>query len=183
MNVIDIVLMVVALIAFLVGWRKGLVSAIGGLVALVGAVWTARTYAAHLAEIFAGWWSEMDEKVLYIIAFALVFLVVNLVISLLAHLLESLLKALFLGWVNRLFGALLSVVIAAFMTSIVLNIYEFADKDHHLISAQQIEDSVLYDRVLSVLPAIVPDLKAFYQENMHELENLPKKALAGQQQI
>ncbi|MBO7184036.1 MAG: CvpA family protein, partial [Bacteroidales bacterium] len=107
---IDIVLMVVALIAFLVGWRKGLVSAIGGLVALVGAVWTARTYAAHLAEIFAGWWSEMDEKVLYIIAFALVFLVVNLVISLLAHLLESLLKALFLGWVNRLFGALLSVV-------------------------------------------------------------------------
>ena len=65
----------------------------------------------------------------------------------------------------------------------VLNIYEFADKDHHLISAQQIEDSVLYDTVLSVLPAIVPDLKAFYQENMHELENLPKKALAGQQQI
>lgn len=183
MNVIDIVLMVVALIAFLVGWRKGLVSAIGGLVALVGAVLTARTYAAHLAAIFAGWWSEMDEKVLYIIAFALLFLAVNLVISLLAHILEGLLKALFLGWLNRLFGSLLSLVVAAFMMSIVLNIYEFADKNHRLISQAIIEDSALYQPVLKVLPTVVPELKAFYQENIQVQEILPQKALAGQEQI
>lgn len=183
MNVIDIVLLVVALLAFMVGWRKGLIRGIGGVVALVAGLIVARLYASNLADVFSGWWADMDEKVMYIIAFAVVFLGANILVTLLARLLENIMKALLLGWANRICGAVLSLFVAAFMMSIVLNIYEFADKNHRLLSQEQIDESALYQPILKVLPQVVPELKQFYQESLQEMENLPKKAMAGQQQI
>ncbi len=183
MNVIDIVLIVIALLAFISGWRKGLISAIGGILALVGGLLLARTYAINLAFYVDKWFAELDDKVIYIIAFALVFVAAYLLVSLLAWLVERIMKTLFLGWANRLAGGVLSVVIAAFIVSIVLNIYELADPEHRLIPEKQIESSTLYCPVLNVLPLVIPQIKFFGEENF-DIENWKvEKPLAGQKQI
>lgn len=158
MNIIDIVLLVIALIALIAGWRKGLINAIGGLLALLGGLLLARLYAGDLTPVLHNWWPEMTDSVVYIIAFVAVFIGGNLVISLLAWLVEKIIKALFLGWVNRLCGALMSVLIATFMMSIVLNVINFADPHHKFIPEAQIEESILHGPVISVLPMVVPEI-------------------------
>lgn len=72
MNIIDIVLLVIALIALIAGWRKGLINAIGGLLALLGGLLLARLYAGDLTPVLHNWWPEMTESVVYIIAFVAV---------------------------------------------------------------------------------------------------------------
>ena len=177
MNVIDIVLVIIALLAFISGWRKGLISAVGGVIALVAGLAAARRYAPDLAVTLGGYWTEMDNKVVYIIAFAIVFVGADLLVSLLAWLVEKLVKTLLSGWVNRLFGAVLSVLIAAFIMSIVLNIYEFADKKHLLIPEKVIRSSALYKPVLDMAPTFIPELKSLYEDNFSI-----EKAVGGRKQ-
>jgi len=158
MNVIDIVAIIIAVIALIGGCRRGLVRAIGSLVALIGSILIAKRSYAQVCPWLSGLLDQADPRVVQVLSFVVIMLLVYVLLSLVVGLLDKLVKAVFLGWLNRLLGGVLSFLISFFVLSILLNVYEVIDKRHVLIDEQTIEGSLSYDTVLHLAPSLWPML-------------------------
>jgi membrane protein required for colicin V production len=102
MNWLDIVLGLVLLAAFLVGWRLGGLFLVGVALALVLAPWLADLSSPRLAHLIQGWFKgNSGEK----LAYWGIFLLVCLLIFLAFRLWGALADAVGLGLLDRLTGA------------------------------------------------------------------------------
>ena len=158
MNVIDIVLLIVLLVAFVLGCRKGIVKAVGTFAGIIVGIIAAKEFSEMLQPQLAKFFGQADEATARVMAFVIIFIVAVLLCSLLFRLIEKLFNAILLGWLNRLLGGILSLVIAVAVSSLVLNVYEVLDSRHDLLGRDKVKDSVLYEPIREALPALVPSL-------------------------
>lgn len=158
MNVIDIVAVIFAVIALIDGCRKGLVRSIGNLVALIGSILLARKCSYMLGPWLGNLLDKADPKVIQVLSFVIVMMIAYVLLSIIVKMLDKAVSAIFLGWLNRLLGGVLSFLISFFVLSILLNVYEAVDKKHVLIDEQTIGNSICYDTVLHFAPTLWPML-------------------------
>jgi membrane protein required for colicin V production len=153
---IDIVVYIVVVLAIIQGWKKGLIlgffSLICGLVGLAAAIKLSAIVATHMKSglHITGWW-------LPVISFVLVFILVLLIIRLTARLLEKMIQVVMLGWLNKLGGILLFMILYLSIYSIVL----FYGTRTQIISHQAVEHSHYYSIVSPFGPAIIRFITGF----------------------
>jgi membrane protein required for colicin V production len=127
------------------------------LAALVLGVWGAIRFsdltATLLIENF-----EMQGRYAALVAFALTFIGIVILVHLLARALDKLVRAVALGFVNRLAGLIFAVLRTAFLISIVLVILNSIDRRVPFIPEQHKENSLLYQPLSWLAPAIFPYL-------------------------
>ena len=158
MNVIDIVAVIFAVIALIDGCRKGLVRAICNLAALIGSILLARKCSYLVGPWLGSLLDKADPKVIQVLSFVVVMIAAYVLLCIIVKLIDKAVKEVFLGWLNRLLGGVLSFLISFFVLSILLNVYEAVDKKHALIDEQTIENSICYDTVLHFAPTLWPML-------------------------
>jgi membrane protein required for colicin V production len=153
MNWLDIVIIVLLVSAAIGGMVAGLIRTIFSLVGLIVGIILAGHYyvpvSAYLGFI-------PTEKGPSIVAFIIIFLAVMIVATLLGFLLTKLISAILLGWLNRLGGAILglllgSIFIAAFL--IVLAKYTGAEG----VISESVLALVLLDKVPIILAFLPPE--------------------------
>ena len=155
MNILDLLLSVFLLIGLVRGLFKGFFSELAALLSLIGGIYAAihfsgGTYA--LLNRFFSW----DPKYLAILAFAITFFIVALLISLAGSFLTKMVHMVALGIINRLFGGILGVLKMAFLASILMMF--FANFDVFETDEAVQEESVLYQPIRAIAPAILPGL-------------------------
>lgn len=163
---IDIIVIILLVLAVFKGLSKGLIVAIFSLLAYLVGLAAALKLSTLMAD-YIGTNVEISQRWLPFIAFFVVFMIVVLLVRLGAKAIEGAVKMMMLGWLNRLGGVLLYILIYFFIFSIIL----FYTTQLHLIKAETISDSATYSyiapfapKVIGILGAVLPFFRNMFNE-------------------
>lgn len=143
MTTIDIVILIVLGAGAIVGFTKGFLKQLAGLLGLVAGLLIAKALYATVAERF---FLPLTDSLTVAqgIAFVVIWLAVPLAFLLLATLMTKAMEAVALGWVNRLLGAGLGLLKSALLVSLLICVVEYIDSDNTLLKRTKKQESVLY---------------------------------------
>jgi len=166
--IIDVIFIVLVIAALVKGYSNGLIIGIFSLLALVIGL----AAAIKLSVVTAQWLKEginVAARWLPIIAFALVFLLVVLLVRLGAKALEKTAELAMLGWVNKLAGIVLYLLLYTLIFSVLLF---YADKAG-MLRATTIASSLTYSYIIPLAPKTMNAIGALlpvFKDMFHELE-------------
>ncbi|WP_294080395.1 CvpA family protein [Proteiniphilum sp. UBA5384] len=157
MNWFDLTVGILLLIAFINGYRKGLVIQLVGLATIIlAAVFGSRFAKIILPELNR--LIDLSPEVARVLSFILAFVAIAVGLSLIGRLLQRFIEAVFLSFINRLFGAIIAAGTMMVFLSIILNLVLILDSDKQVINRKIREEAFFFERVEAVVPAIIPYL-------------------------
>ena len=157
MAIIDIILAALLLFGIIRGFIKGLFVEIASLVALVAGVYGAIHFSNFVA-VFLMDKVSWDEKYINIVAFAITFIIIVLAIALAGKALTKLANFAALGIINKILGGIFGGLKIGLILSVVLIVFDGFNRTIPFASAEDLEDSVLYEPVKSLAPLIFPNI-------------------------
>ena len=117
MNLLDILIISVLAYGLIRGIFKGLVREISSIFGVLGGFYAAYTYYPFVSDMIATWLP--DEALRKIVSYVLIFSVVVIVINILAVVIKYLLNIAFMGWIDRISGALFGLIKGALVICII----------------------------------------------------------------
>lgn len=122
MSTIDILLVLLLFFGAIGGYRNGFLITISSFIGIIlGTVIGLRLMGPVM--LFLSTHFEWNEQILPYVAFAIVFLTVILIVNIGARIMKAILYRIFLGGVDKVAGAAVGVVKAAFLLSFVFWIF------------------------------------------------------------
>ena len=157
MNVFDIVILVFLLYGFIKGIMKGLFVEIASLVALIGGIWGAIHFSYFVGDFLeeSVTWSE---KKISLAAFAITFVIIIVVVGMLGKFLTKLADIAALGLINKILGGIFGFLKIGLVLSIVFIFFHRLNATISFVDDETLEESVLYETVKSIAPAIFPSI-------------------------
>jgi membrane protein required for colicin V production len=163
---IDIIFLLLMVWAVFRGFRRGLIVSIFSLLAIIAGLAAAIKVSA-LVAVQLGKVVNISDRWLPIISFVVVFLGIVLIVRLGANLIQKTVEIAMLGWVNRLGGILLYVI----LFTVVYSIFLFYAVQLHFFKEETIQHSVTYayiqpwgPKVINSLGSIIPFFKDMFNE-------------------
>jgi membrane protein required for colicin V production len=156
-NYFDFIIAIFLLWSAYRGITKGFLIMAASLAALVLGVWGAIRFSHLTAALLISYFS-LKTQYLTLISFALTFAIIVILVHLLSRALDKLVKAVALGFVNRLAGLLFGILKTAFLISIFLVLLNGIDRRVPFIPEEHKENSLLYQPLSRLAPAIFPFL-------------------------
>lgn len=169
MNYIDIILGLIFLFAAIGGFRKGLVSELASLAALVLGIWGAIEFS-YITSDFLTENFNLETDNLNIISFFVTFIVIVILVQIVGSAVNKFIEVAMLGFVNKAAGLVFGILRSALVLSIVLLVFDKIDKDVEIISQEAKTESRLYEPVRSFAPSIFP-----FIQNWVDGENTDEK--------
>lgn len=151
MNVIDLILCLVLLVAVWNGWRRGFILQICSLGALVAAIWLAARFGSEAAAML-----RIDTDYAEPAGFVVVLVVALLVISLVARLVRKFFHFAGFGLLDTLLGIVVAAAKYLLVVSVLLAAIERFNTDYALIPKQTIEGSYGYRPVRNLSRQVLP---------------------------
>lgn len=115
MSWVDIVIIAVAIVGAVAGYKQGLIISIFTFLGLVVGVAIAGAASDALAEKL----SSSGALWAHVVSFALIVIVVMVAFNILAHVVKGFLKLIMLGWVDSFGGAFLGMWVGALLTAAI----------------------------------------------------------------
>lgn len=166
---VDIIYLILLALAVFKGYSKGFVIAVFSFLAIFIGLAAALKLSATVA-VWLGRSTNIGERLLPVLSFALVFIGVAIVTRILAKLIEKTLQIAMLGLLNKLAGILLYAILYTMVFSIVLF---YADK-MQLLKKETLTDSYTYNfiqpwgpKAISLFGEVLP----FFKNMFAQLEN------------
>ena len=177
--ILDILFLIVLVAAVVKGLQRGLIiaafSVLAFMAGLAAAIKLSTVVAMHLRGSV-----NLPAKWLPILSFIAVFIVVVLLVRYLAKLIETAVNFGLIGWVDKLFGVALYLLIYVTIFSVLM----FYVVKMHLVSSSTLDDSRSYPliepfgpriidwigRVIPVFKDMFHDLEAFFEDLSHKIE-------------
>lgn len=142
MSTFDIVIIVISVLSFVGGFRRGLIGELASVVALFAGIYGAARFSPLAEELIAPHIGGVPAR---LIAFAVTLAVIVAVVHILANLITKLLKAMSLSMANRCLGGLVSVAKVLLLVSCILGIVDrIWPGDEGLISNEYKDQTVTY---------------------------------------
>jgi len=119
MSWLDVIILIVLVISAISGLKVGLIKVLFTVVGIIVGV----VLAGHFSDNLAGVLTFISADWAKIAAFAIILVVVLVISIILAVILSKFISLVLLGWVNRLCGAVLGVIVGALFISAILAIW------------------------------------------------------------
>lgn len=158
MQTIDIIILICFLPAVWVGIRKGLMSQLLGIIALILSIWASFKFNAPVTEWLSGK-ITLDANALKIISFAVIFVAIFVATRLLCFLLEKVLKLAMLGWLNKLLGVVFALLKYALVIGLLIIIFNTVNTHFSLVDEDKLEGAVVYQTIKGAAYTVFPYLK------------------------
>lgn len=175
---IDFIAIGLIILSIIKGFRNGLVVAVFSLLAFIIGLAAALKLSAVVAE-YLGTNTNISQRWLPILAFAIVLFVVVLLVRLGAKAIERGLRMVMLGWLNKLGGMVFYFLLYFFVFSILL----FYATQLHIIKPETVQTSVTYPIIYPMAPvvmdalgSIIPFFKNMFAELEDFFDHLSRKA-------
>ncbi len=146
MSWLDIVIIVILAVAAFTGLKAGIIKVLFTVVGIVVGV----VLAGRFSDSFAGVLTFIDPNWAKIAAFAIILVAVLIISGILAAVLSKLISLVLLGWVNRLAGAVVGVVVGAIFVSAILAIWV-----KYLGIGDAVANSALANFLLDTFPMVL----------------------------
>jgi len=158
MDFIDIVFAVILGFAAFRGIKNGLFVEIASLVSFFIGIYIAVKFS-YIVGGFIG-----DSKTAKIAAFVITLIAVVIAIHSLAKVFSKIASWVFLGWLNKLGGAVFAVLKTVLLLGIVLSLFQKVNVDNALISKETQEKSIFYTPVLKTSELLLPVLTEWFSD-------------------
>lgn len=156
MNWVDIVIVIILAVGLGKGLANGFVRGIFGIAALVlGILLAAANYEEVVNTLFSRLQIGADGRA--ILGFLLVFVVVLILVSVVGRIIAKALKLVSLGWMDRLAGGVLGLVMASLFTGVLLLIVVMAGLQANAGVARSVVAPTVI-RVTDTIVAFAPDV-------------------------
>ena len=119
MNILDIAILAILLLFTLKGCLRGLLKEVCSLVGLAAAAVIAFTFYAPLAERVSAW-LHLPLQLCVVVLLILLFVLTMVFFSIIGAILSRFVKLLFMGGLNRVLGALFSLMQGVLILALVL---------------------------------------------------------------
>jgi membrane protein required for colicin V production len=166
----DIAIGIILIIGLYQGIKNGLFVEIASIISFILGVFLAIKFS-YLVKGFLEDFVNWNPQTIQITAFVLTLILVVIGVHLLAKIFTKIADFAFLGWANKLAGAIFSVVKTALLIGIVLNLVQKINVDNQFISKEKQDKSVFYRPILDTTTFIMPmvtkwidDVKKVYEE-------------------
>jgi membrane protein required for colicin V production len=166
---IDIIFAVLLIIAVIKGLRKGLVVALFSIIAFIIGLAAAIKLSAVMA-VYLQKNVSVSNHWLPVISFIAVFIIVVILVNLGGKLVEKTFEMAFLGWANRLGGAIFYVLLYAIIFSVLL----FYAEKINILQQQAISNSIVYPYIKPWGPAVINtfgNIIPLFKDSFQQLEN------------
>lgn len=137
---------------------KGSLKQLAVIVGLIAGLLLARALFGMLAEQLAPVLGT-SITVAQILSFILVWVAVPLGCSLIASVLTKALEVINLGWLNRLFGALLGAIKVMLLVGLGIYVLEYIDPKSEMVSKTTKNASLLYSSMKEFADMFLPAIK------------------------
>lgn len=158
MNVFDIIVLICLALGIIEGIRKGFISQIAAIVGVVAGVWLSVIFAGKLSEWMSGLF-EANPQLMKALAFILIYVIVVVLLHLVGKLLEKVVKLSMLGWLNKLLGAVFSVMKWALILCIAVAVFDSFNSIFNAVSSEKLADSIFYAPLERIAGTVFPYLK------------------------
>jgi membrane protein required for colicin V production len=161
MNWLDIVIIVVAVLLGIAGLRQGIIRTVFGIAGLIGGIVLAGRYYDELAAFIfptGALWAN-------IAAYAIILLATLLIAGVVGHFVAKLVHFAALGWLDRLVGCVLGVVIGGLLCAAVLAIVGKYYPGAEAVISQSVIAKFLMEQfplLLALLPAEFDFIRDFF---------------------
>ena len=152
---IDVAYLILLVIACFKGLRKGFIIAIFSVLGFIVGIAAALKLSAVVAVKLAA--HTGPAKWLPAVSFLLVFLAVAFIINLVAKVIQKTFETVMLGWLNRLAGVALYIL----LYSIIYSVFLFYAVQLHFINAATVGNSVVYPYLQPLAPTIINSISSF----------------------
>ena len=159
MNVLDIILLVCLVPAVFQGFRKGLIDQLVSLLSVILGVWLSFRCSDLVSAWILPYLGEVSPAVVQIIAFAVIMLAVAAGLYLVGKGLKAVLKFVLLGWVDKLFGMVFSLLKAGLVIGLLIILFSTVNDKLQLVKPEVLDASVLYGPIKEIAYAVFPFFK------------------------
>lgn len=162
MGFLDIVFAALLGYALYKGIKNGLFVELASLVALFVGIYIAIKFsgiARSILENNVSW----NPKYIELTAFAITFIVVVAAIHLSAKILTGMASFAFLGWLNKLAGAIFSMIKTILALSVVILLFEKINFNNTFVSKETLDNSIFYNPIKEISSAIYPKIESWYK--------------------
>lgn len=154
MNALDIVILVPLAWGLFIGYRKGFVKQISGLIFLLAGIWLAVKYAGDLSP-----WFKFAGEVGGVVAFVSILICAVILGFLISLFLTKLLEKLTLGPLNKMAGALLGLIKYGVLLSLVFKLMVSTGKKINALDVSSRHSSVFYPYISEMTSIVVPEME------------------------
>jgi membrane protein required for colicin V production len=160
MSWLDIIILIVLAISAFSGLRVGLIKVLFAVVGIIVGV----VLAGQFADDFAGVLTFIPDAWAKIAAFAIILVVVMIIAGVLAAVLSKLISLVLLGWVNRLAGAVLGLLVGALICGAGLAIWVKYLGIGDAVAGSALANFLLdkFPIVLGLLPSEFDSVRGFF---------------------
>lgn len=176
--IIDIICIILLVLAVIRGYQRGLIVGIFALLAIIIGL----AAAMKLSIVVAGYLGDtvkISDRWLPVISFAVVFIGVVLLVRLGANAIEKAVQAITLGWLNRLGGIILYVVLYITAFSVILFYLEMLG----LIRSETISKSATYSliqpwgpKAIDAMGVVLPFFRDMFTELQEFFEGVAERS-------
>ena len=163
MGFLDIVFTALLGYALYNGLKNGFFVEIASFGSLVIGIFVAIKFS-HIVRLTLDDMIKVNPKYIEIIAFAITFLLVVVGIHLLAKFFTSIASFTCLGWLNKLGGAVFSLLKTVLMLSVVISLFQKININHILVKEETLNNSIFYNPIQAVSKFMYPTLEKWYEE-------------------
>ena len=169
MSIVDIILGCLILYAIYRGLKNGLFVELASFLSLIIGIYVTIKFSSIMRDFLVNSMS-WSPKYISIVAFALTFLAVVAGIHLLAKVFTGITSFAYLGWLNKLAGAVFSVLKTIVALSIVLNLFQKINVNGIIASKETLDASVFYNPIQEISAYIFPSLEKLFHEGVKSLK-------------
>jgi len=172
MNTLDIILLILFIPGIIRGLSKGFVEQGASLLAIFLSAYLASRFYGAVGEIIAPW-TGLEGSALSIVSFILVLIVAALLMIILAKVLTKLIEMATLGWLNRIFGLVLSILVTALVLGLLINVFESLNEKLEIVKdSKMIAESVIYPLLKDFTTLAFPFLKELFAPAAEAISNI-----------
>ena len=163
MSFIDILLGAVLGFAAYKGVKNGLFVELASLISFFVGVFVAIKFSYLVADAISTTVS-WSPKTIQVAAFVLTLIVVVVAIHMLAKVFSKMSSFVFLGWLNKLGGAVFGILKATLLLGILLSLVLKVNINNALISKEKQNESILLNPVLKTSEVLLPVLTDWFTD-------------------
>ena len=165
MSIVDIILGCLILYAIYRGLKNGLFVELASFLSLIIGIYVTIKFSSIMRDFLVNSMS-WSPKYISIVAFALTFLAVVAGIHLLAKVFTGITSFAYLGWLNKLAGAVFSVLKTIVALSIVLNLFQKINVNGIIASKETLDASIFYNPIQEISSYVFPSLEKLFHEGV-----------------
>ena len=174
--ILDLLFAIAIVFAIFKGYRRGFIVGLFSLVAVIIGLAAAMKLSA-VAASYIGQNVNVSKEWLPVLSFVVVFIIVVLLIRLAANAIDRTVEMVMLGWLNKLAGIVLYVIIYTIVFSVLL----FYAEQIKLLKPETVANSVTYSyvqpwgpKVINGLGSIIPVFKDMFGDLEHFFDGVAK---------